>query len=134
MPSSAFRSPPQAVAGAAQPGRHSLAKLVHGQGRVDLAPCRQGVFLVPTAQVRAGANLLQDFRDAPVIRVNLHCRPWVGIRTVGLAGVLRLDPDEARVAGCDALPITSPRMISAAGRNDEKRAVASEAKLRQRAR
>ena len=51
----------------------------------------------------------------------------------GLAGVLGLNPDETGVAGRDTLPITGSGVVGPTGRNDEKRTVASETQLGQRA-
>jgi hypothetical protein len=48
-----------------------------------------------------------------------------------VAGVLGLNPNEAGVAGGEALPIASSGVVRPTGRNDKKRPVASEAKLGQ---
>jgi len=49
------------------------------------------------------------------------------------AGVLGLDSDEARIAGCNALPRACSRVGSQSGGDDEVRAVASKTELRERA-
>jgi hypothetical protein len=64
----------------------------------------------------------------------LHSRPRIGFGSGNETRILSFDADKIRIAGCEALPIAGSGVVAAAGRNDKICAVASKAKLRQRAR
>src|SRR6266852_1639267 len=91
---------------------------------------RRGIRLVSATHDRIGAYLLENGGDPASVRVHLHGGPGI----VRGAAVLRLDADEAHIAGAEALPHAATGMIAAAGRDHEECAVAPETKLRQRPR
>ena len=75
--------------------------------------------------------MFEDCRDSTLVGIHLHIRPGIVVRKPGVFG---LDSDETRVAGFNAFPYAWARVKRFSGSHDEKRPVASKAKLSQRAR
>src|SRR5215471_10083716 len=107
---------------------HGRSKRVHVEARIVLPAGRQRILLVTATEVRALSDVLQDRGDAPPIRVDLH----IGPRVIGESRVLRLDADEAAVAGADVLPHPRPCVVAAPRGDHVIRPIATQTQLRER--
>src|SRR5262249_27690213 len=80
--------------------------------------------------------MLQNGGRTPAVRIQLHIWPRGVLRIAGFvdSGVFCLNTDEAGVAASKSLPFPCSGMIRTTSRNDVKRSIPAQAKLRKRAR
>src|SRR3982074_1787414 len=89
------------------------------------------IFFVPTAELSPSSDMFQNGRHAPLVSIDLHCRPGKIVRD---SGILRLNPYEVAVAVDHALKVTQARVVGPARSDHIVGTVPSKTKLGERPR